>query len=101
MKRISPALLSVALLASPLLAQQQGQTKRQGPTSRPTVSHKAKSKARKFRQLELPGDQVAKNVEKLTSLKWHKTLGGALKSARDQKKPLLWIHALGDIDGYL
>ncbi len=82
--------------------------KQQGPgaiakklTPAPT-GRRAKGAARKFRQLEVAGDQVSENVKRLTDeLKWHKTLGGALQTARSSKKPLLWIHALGDLKGFL
>lgn len=58
--------------------------------------------ARAFRKLRVPGEQVASRVEKLTTeLVWHDSLEGALATAREQNRPVLWIQALGELKGYL
>lgn len=57
---------------------------------------------RGFRSLRMPGDRVEKNVEKLTKkLHWYKSLSSALTAARRQGKPVVFIQALGDLDGFL
>lgn len=58
--------------------------------------------AREFRRLTVPGATVAKNVERLTSeMRWHRTLGAALAEGRAKGKPVVWIQALGDLEGFL
>jgi hypothetical protein len=72
--------------------------------SRPDAATVALSQLRpvEFRRLQLSGEQVRANVERLTQrLRWYKTLGGALHAARSSGKPAVWIQALGDLDGFL
>lgn len=58
--------------------------------------------ARRYRKLRLPGEQLQRNVTKLTGeLRWHETLAAAQAVARKQNKPILWIQALGDLSGVL
>jgi hypothetical protein len=94
------------------LADAQAQSRPSRPASRPTaqkpkaqdtkIPKKVAMEARQFRQLQVPGDAVARNIEKLTSeLQWYSTLGGALQAGKNKDLPVLWIHALGDIDGFL
>ena len=95
-------LISGALLATSLVAQRSQDPQVARATSRPSVGRDAKHEARTFRKLKVSGEQVEKNVAKLTDeLKWFKTLGGALKAGTEKKKPVLWIQALGDLTGYL
>jgi hypothetical protein len=62
----------------------------------------SKMSSRSFRRLEVPGAQVEKNVKRLTKeMTWYSTLSGALAAGRAKNKPVLWIHALGDLDGFL
>ena len=66
------------------------------------VDKQASRSAHGFRHAEIPGERVAENVAKLTSrLRWHGSLGSALRSGRQQDKPIVWIQALGDLTGYL
>jgi hypothetical protein len=48
----------------------------------------------------LPSGVVEKRVEKLNDkIHWYTSLDDATAAAKEQKRPLLWIHLLGDIDG--
>jgi hypothetical protein len=63
------------------------------------VEKEAKNYRRTHRVTEA---DLQANVKKLTtSLQWHDSLAEALKSGRQQDKPILWIHALGELDGFL
>lgn len=62
----------------------------------------AEMSARSFNKLKVSGEDVAKNVERLTTeMRWHKHLGSALAAGREQGKPVVWIQALGDLKGFL
>lgn len=98
MHRAKSALLlaSLATLVTPQLDAQQDWKKSRAE------GKVARQEAREFRQLEVDGDTVAFNVRKLRKgLRWHNTLAGALQSGRNQGKPVVWIQALGDLDGFL
>ena len=46
--------------------------------------------------------EVAQNVRKLTTeMRWYSSIGSALGAARSKGKPVVWIQALGDLDGFL
>ncbi len=54
------------------------------------------------RRVGVGGNTVNAAVDAVrSSLDWHSKLGSALRSARVHGKPLLWIQALGDLDGFL
>ena len=58
--------------------------------------------ARQFRKLKVPGEQVEKNVQRmLDELRWHKSLTGALQAGGRKGRPILWVQALGDLDGFI
>jgi hypothetical protein len=62
----------------------------------------ARQDARRFQWLEVDGNKLEPRVQRLIQdLHWHKTLAAAKKAAVQSGKPILWIHALGDIDGFL
>ncbi len=86
------------LLATILPAQGQSQ-----PRLRPPQPARGqKLEAWSFRRLTVPGEEVAKNVKRLTTeLRWHRTVGSALAAGRSSGKPVLWIQALGDLKGFL
>jgi hypothetical protein len=99
-------LVCSGLLTSSLSAQ--NQTQAQQPSDGMQLSQLVRKTgndnrdARSFRKLQVTGDDVAKNVHKLrTELKWYKTMSGALKAGRSKGRPIVWIHALGDLDGFL
>jgi hypothetical protein len=49
---------------------------------------------------KLPSQFVEKRVTKLTEqIPWLSSLDEAKELARKQKKPIFWLHALGDLDG--
>jgi hypothetical protein len=48
----------------------------------------------------LPSAAVAKQVEKLTrKIHWYDSLDEAREKAKKENKLVLWLHALGDLDG--
>ena len=48
----------------------------------------------------LPSGIVERKVTKLTSeITWLSSLEEARARAREENKPILWLHALGDLDG--
>lgn len=109
MRRIATLTAVSCIGITPMLLAQTQQ-----PTSRPLskaeivkrqlepVDRGAVKGARQFRRLEVAGEDVARNVEEMTTrLRWHKQLKSALRSGREQGKPIVWIQALGDIDGFL
>ena len=49
---------------------------------------------------KLPSKFVEQRVTKLTEkIHWLSSLDEAKELARKQKKPIFWLHALGDLDG--
>ena len=60
---------------------------------RPAAGQTPKSKV-------VSGVEVQKKVTRLTNLvHWHSDLEEAKKIARQEKKGIFWLHALGDLDG--
>ena len=58
--------------------------------------------ARAYRRLKTPGKQVRPAVEKLAQeLDWHDSLQSAQRVSQSTGKPIVWIHALGDLTGVL
>jgi hypothetical protein len=48
----------------------------------------------------VPSGIVEKRVEKLNDkIHWYTSLDEAKAVAREQRKPIFWVHLLGDIDG--
>lgn len=56
--------------------------------------------ARQFRGPQLRGRRLAKAVKSVTALSWHESLQEAAHLGRAEGKPILWIQALGEIDGF-
>ena len=66
------------------------------------VSEEASREAMEFRGLVVEKRAVRQQVRKLTKeLVWHKKLDDALRAAEQSGKPVLWIHALGKLTGYV
>jgi hypothetical protein len=61
---------------------------------------RATTQAESFRRLKLPGSEVRRAVKKTTRLEWKKTLKSAQVAAVKTGKPIVWIHALGTLNGY-
>ena len=92
-------LTGCTMLAPTLFAQSQG---RRSPQETVAARQGVPTNARQFRRLRIPGEEVEKNVGRLTEeLHWFKTLGGALGSGRAKGRPILWVQALGELDGFL
>lgn len=49
---------------------------------------------------KLAGKDMKKAVAKVKALKWHESLAEAKAIAAATGKPILWLQALGDIDGF-
>ena len=93
-------LVCSSLLVSTLSAQDQTQAAQPSPLIKKTGN--PNRDARSFRKLQVPGPAVSDNVRKLRKeLHWYKTLSGALTAGRVKGRPVVWIHALGDLDGFL
>ncbi len=91
-------ILACSSLLTALPAQGQGTQGTQAPDASPYSTMSAGN----FRRLTVPGDEVAKNVKRLTTeLRWHKNLSAALAEGRAKGKPVVWIQALGDLKGFL
>ena len=106
--RLSLQLLSLQLLALCCAAGAATALAAQDQSPRPTTTMawngngNAKRAARSFRHLKVPGEQVAQNVKKLVSeLHWYKSLRAARTAGKTSDKPIVWIQALGNIDGFL
>jgi hypothetical protein len=100
MMRNSALILATCSLLIPAL-QAQGQTEPQGQTAaaKPVLERMS---SREFRGLTVPGKKVEENVKRLTKeMRWYSSLGSALAAGRSQGKPVLWVHALGDLKGFL
>jgi hypothetical protein len=51
-------------------------------------------------QVKLPSEAVEKQVNKLTQkVHWYASLDEAREKAKKENKLVLWLHALGDLDG--
>jgi hypothetical protein len=61
---------------------------------------KKKLKEKKATSNLVTGAQVEKKVATLTKeVNWLSSLEEAKKQAREEKKAIFWLHALGDLDG--
>ena len=62
----------------------------------------AEKEAQSFQQSRVQGRDLKKAVDTVRkSLTWHDDLEEAIEVAENQDRPILWIHALGDLDGDL
>lgn len=87
---LTTALVVAALCCQPALAQK----KKNKPAGKPpgTADNPAKNL--------VPGARVEQKVTTLTNeVHWHSSLQDALKQAREEKKAVFWLHALGDLEG--
>jgi hypothetical protein len=66
----------------------------------PEEKAKARKAALEFFRLKVPAKKAAPAVRKVLKLRWHKTLKSAVRDARFQRKPILFIQALGDLKGF-
>jgi len=58
--------------------------------------------SKRYRRVEMPGEELGLAAMRLaTDLSWNDDLGEALAQARVLDRPLLWIRALGELDGFL
>ncbi|MEO6596614.1 MAG: hypothetical protein ABIP94_17845 [Planctomycetota bacterium] len=92
-----------ALAAQPLMGDASGRTR--ATPVKPDAIGPAGPSARNERDPVTAGAKVAgkdlkKAVAKVSSLKWRESLSEARVQAAAQGKPILWVQALGDIDGF-
>lgn len=96
------ATASILVPTAALGAQNDARPMAQTRSERGSEARRPAKAAHDFRRLHLPGEEVARNVERLTSeLHWYRSLSSALAAGRSADKPVVWIQALGDIDGFL
>ena len=66
------------------------------------ISAAATKQARAFHNLKVSKRLVQRRVKKLIKeLNWHKSLPNALAAAEKSGKPIVWIHALGSLTGFV
>lgn len=66
----------------------------------PVEKARALATAREFRSMKMSAGKVSRAVRRLLGLRWHKSLRQAAAAAKADRKPILWIQALGDLRGY-
>ena len=67
--------------------------------ARPLTAAEAAAEA--FRKMQVRGTALSKAVNTVTkTLTWHDKLGDAARAARESGRPILWIQALGTLQGY-
>lgn len=99
--RRSSYLAAIPILA---LAVASAATAQRDPTGNMASPHdpnqpKEVQEAQAFQRLQVPGHQVSRAVKKVRNLKWYSTLTAASQRARVDKKPIVWIQALGTLKG--
>ena len=70
-------------------------------TARQRTLTPAEQAAENFRRTQVSGRELhaaIRDVQK--SLHWYEDLGAASRVATAQQKPILWIHLLGELDGF-
>lgn len=98
----SMSTLTAGSLLLALTGHAQDRTPQAGETGQDAVRQQQMQDPRGFRRLRVPGPVVEKNVAKLTKgLHWYKSLSSALTAGRRQGKPVVFIQALGDLQGFL
>lgn len=71
------------------------------PPAAPRELSPAEKEAEAFRQKQVHGLELKKAVDQVRkSLDWYDDLDAAAKAAAEQKKPIVWIHALGELSGF-
>jgi hypothetical protein len=61
----------------------------------------AEVEARAFRGPRLEGGALQRAIRKVTkALDWHDDFDEALAAGREQGRPVVWIQALGDLQGF-
>ena len=117
MRTFGALTLAVTLVGSMAYAQGTGQEQKQGkPKSgwtkrilefeksreKAPEERAAKREARSSQWIKFGGDKLAPRVEKLLAeLTWHRDLAVAQQESKRTGKPILWVHALGEVDGFL
>ena len=97
----SPAILTGLLALSSLALSSRAPAQSPLPASDIPALSRAVTKAESFRQLKISGSSVLRAVKMMTrELDWKKTLKSAQREAVKTGKPIVWIHALGVLNGY-
>lgn len=86
-KWISATLLVVVFVSCPIAPAAQKKNKKSNATANPSKTL-------------VPGARVEKKVAMLTKeVTWLSSLEEAKRRAREEKKAIFWLHALGDLEG--
>ena len=110
--RLGTTLLLAATCAASLSAQPQLLIPLQSPPSKRAApmaltapqgeQTEAQKQARAYRGLRLSGRRLSKAVKGvIRELDWQDDLGTAQQAAQRDEKLILWIQALGDLDGFV
>lgn len=94
MRRSSYFAPILALVLASVLAPTSTAQKNERPQKEKEIAE-----AQAFQHLQVPGSKVSRAVKKLRKLKWFSNLPAASQHARMEKKPILWIQALGTLKG--
>ena len=100
MKRSSYLAAIVALAVASTAAAQRGDPPGSMARQPDPDQPKEVQEAQAFQNLKVPGHRVSRAVKKLRRLKWYSTLTAASTRARQEKKPIIWIQALGTLKGH-
>ena len=93
-----PAGLPISMLP-PAFAQTAGM--RDAASFAADVDPKASAGALQFFRTQVQGKELQDRIDRvLHSMTWHRDLSKARKRAAASGRPLLWIQALGDLDGF-
>jgi hypothetical protein len=94
-------LLVDGTLMSPLGGETSSQPMPGCETARQRTLTPAEQEAENFRRSQVSGRELhaaIRGVQK--SLHWFEDLGAAARTASAQQKPIVWIHLLGELDGF-
>lgn len=104
MRLLTTRLLIAALIASPLVSALAGPDKSERRRKRAkqlSPEAQARKEAVVFIRKRVSGDDLAARAAKLSTLTWHSELEAAYAAAKRERKPILWFHALGSLEGDL
>lgn len=70
-------------------------------TARQRTLTPAEQEAENFRRRQVSGRELHTAIQGVQkSLPWFENLSAAAHAAKAQQKPILWIHLLGELDGF-
>ncbi|MGE3173843.1 MAG: hypothetical protein AB7O97_14560 [Planctomycetota bacterium] len=66
----------------------------------PDLDGEALLRTDEFRKLRVPGAVVEERVDRVAALDWQDDLFDARARSAATGRPILWVHALGDLEGF-